>query len=224
MRDPVTCQPRPERAPAASRTRHAATGSRPMTTCSEHGHGEQGRRQVDRLAVPCSAPLIGHSKQRRQHARRRAAARYADQRAAHAVILQQLLMLHVLLMDCRSICCCNRTLVSMPASFRDSRRFWAWAGAWLPQPITPICGDEAQGIGANSRASAALRPRDMLALLRPLLQAWRLQRCHPSQLAAAVSRRSDAEGCCHISHSCRCRRGWLLTGVDGLGCRRRGGC
>jgi hypothetical protein len=29
------------------------------------------------------------------------------------------------------------TLMSRPASAKDSRMFWAWAGAWEPQPMTP---------------------------------------------------------------------------------------
>ena len=31
----------------------------------------------------------------------------------------------------------GRTLTSMPASAKESRRFWGWAGAWEPHPITP---------------------------------------------------------------------------------------
>lgn len=48
------------------------------------------------------------------------------------------------------------TLVSMPASLNESRRFWAWAGAWEPQPITPTCGGGAAGSGRRAAVGGML--------------------------------------------------------------------
>mmetsp|Transcript_8977 Transcript_8977/g.24177 ORF Transcript_8977/g.24177 Transcript_8977/m.24177 type:complete len:209 (-) Transcript_8977:234-860(-) len=47
------------------------------------------------------------------------------------------------------------TLVSMPASARESRRFWAWAGACEPHPMTPIC---LMPLKASGRSAYLSRP------------------------------------------------------------------
>ena len=47
------------------------------------------------------------------------------------------------------------TLTSMPASAMESRRFWAWAGAWEPHPITPIC---LMPLNASGRRAYLSRP------------------------------------------------------------------
>jgi hypothetical protein len=47
------------------------------------------------------------------------------------------------------------TLTSIPASANESRRFWAWAGAWEPHPMTPIC---LMPLKASGRSENLSRP------------------------------------------------------------------
>mmetsp|Transcript_14104 Transcript_14104/g.29178 ORF Transcript_14104/g.29178 Transcript_14104/m.29178 type:complete len:259 (-) Transcript_14104:3-779(-) len=45
------------------------------------------------------------------------------------------------------------TLMSVPASFKESAMFWAWAGAWDPHPITPTFLMPSKALGRRGKRS-----------------------------------------------------------------------
>ena len=42
-------------------------------------------------------------------------------------------------------------MISAPATSKESRKFWAWAGAWLPHPITPMLFIPSKAAGSLSK-------------------------------------------------------------------------
>jgi hypothetical protein len=62
------------------------------------------------------------------------------------------------------------TLVSMPASASESRRFCAWAGACEPHPMTPIC---LMPLKASGRSLYLSRP-PLQQCAAMLLRLWRV--------------------------------------------------
>mmetsp|Transcript_1804 Transcript_1804/g.2898 ORF Transcript_1804/g.2898 Transcript_1804/m.2898 type:complete len:116 (+) Transcript_1804:634-981(+) len=55
------------------------------------------------------------------------------------------------------------TLISMPTSVKESRRFCAWAGACDPHPMTPIFSIPSKALGRRGKRS--LPPFTMVSLV-----------------------------------------------------------
>lgn len=62
------------------------------------------------------------------------------------------------------------TLTSAPASSRESRRFCAWAGAWEPQPMTPIFLMPSNALGMRGKRSRP--PLTMVSVVSANLTSW----------------------------------------------------